>query len=358
MKARYRLASHGVACRQTFFLALTTTVLATVLACNCGGSPSGGVDGSTGDSGNANSDSGGNAQDSGSSSSDAGADAGIDASVPIGNFCTVPDPPDAGPLGDAGAAGDSGARFDAGSAGDAGRAADAGSADAGASADGGPRDSGAADAAVAQTDAGGGADAGSRPDAGVAKDGGVACPSGQTCLTVCGATGGFCSVPCSATCPQGYCMTFGTTEFCVFPCSTSADCPAGQVCDYDPIDQLNLCLPDCRVHPEVCWATGSVCSADAGTCDPATNQPFGQSCGACFGGCAAGYDCLNPGNSSYCSQTCGAANSCPVGSGAQCVAQSSLTGEDYCGWPCTGPTDTSCPTGLTCQTTDGGYLCQ
>jgi hypothetical protein len=338
---------------------------ATTLSCNCGSSSTLGDGGSTGDSGNEpgdasnGNDSGNVGIDSGSGLGDSGnsIDAGIDAGVAIGSFCMATDPPlDAGPAFDSGSLNDGGSATDAGTR-DGGALTDGGtSTDSGVSLDGGPQTDGGA-----KPDGGSSTDAG-RLDAGLGVDAGLPCPSGQSCVAFCGASGGFCTTPCTTTCAQGNCVTIGTSSVCVIGCAKSSDCPMGQVCGYDPADQMNLCMPDCRLHPDVCWASGSFCSADAGTCDPSANSTFGEPCSACGGGCAPGYDCLGivqPGTS-YCSQVCGTGSPCPTSPpGARCVAQSALSGDTYCGWTCTGPTDTSCPTGLTCQAVvDGGYLCQ
>jgi hypothetical protein len=230
--------------------------------------------------------------------------------------------------------------------------------DAGSSLDGGP-------------DAG--ADAGFLSDGGLASycdsAGGGGCLQPYACLSIGGSTGGFCTASCALDaggCPgTGTCDTVGTATVCIQPCTGTSSCPAGDVCE--PITgSTSLCVPDCRTHADMC-GTGTVgCSASLGFCTAVGGQMFGEPCqGPDAGACGATLVCAEVSVSApqgFCTQVCTPDGGlpCPASpSGASCDIDAQTAGTFYCGWPCTGPTDPTCPPGLACQVTGtGSYLCQ
>jgi hypothetical protein len=181
---------------------------------------------------------------------------------------------------------------------------------------------------------------------------GAECASSFYCANESTGNAGVCSATCiSKPCVQGSCLGPG---YCVVRCTQSTDCPSGDVCaDYGP-----LCFPDCRIHPDEC-APSVICSSAVGQCAEPGNGQFGQHCGGPDGGCAKDLWCvsLSEDGAGFCSQPCDTASPCPTSpSGAVCGLK--RPNGTFCAWSCQLADGGSCPTGLTCQGSDAGALCQ
>jgi hypothetical protein len=210
-----------------------------------------------------------------------------------------------------------------------------------------------ASATDAGSDAGLGVDAYCNPGAG------VQCASPLSCFNLGGGDGGVCSEVCAGSCPAGSsCVSLGPVSGCVVTCSAPGDCGAGETCATLP-GGSNACIPDCRVHADVCGA-GTTCTF--GICAQVGNQTFGQACnGPDAGACSQGLTCLRftqAAPEGFCSQACSGASPCPVSpAGAACDVTVTGAGT-FCAFPCAGP-DAGCPAGLSCQPTGGtGSACQ
>jgi hypothetical protein len=114
-------------------------------------------------------------------------------------------------------------------------------------------------------------------------------------------------------------------------------------------------LPGDAIPTDAASGDAAVGDASAG------GQQFGQPCDAART-CASNLMCFmffNASTRGFCTQPCDSLTMpCPASpTGAACdLANATATGS-LCGWPCTGPGDTSCPQGLTCQNVGGANFC-
>ncbi len=164
-------------------------------------------------------------------------------------------------------------------------------------------------------------------------------------------------------------------------CQTSADCPAGQICN-----TTGSCIAGNNGTPDgggscgACSGATPVCDSASGqcvTCTASQGCPAGESCdtsvtgGRCVGGgCQSDRDCtgaagvcdLSTGNCVVCT----AAEGCPGGScdtsvaGGRCVTNSGCTGDGQCSGA-TPVCDTASGQCVVCTSTDGcttGQTCQ
>ena len=191
------------------------------------------------------------------------------------------------------------------------------------------------------------------------------CPAGGICQSEPGAgwPAGSCLVsPCDAAtntgCPAGdaECITsvtpFGSTDFCIDGCGTTADCRAGYICRAaaSHADRLG-CFPGCTTDAQC--SGGRVCNPGLGTCDdPFDAGQIGQTCSGrdpttCLGG-----TCLTEGTTgyprAYCAYVgCSATTPCP-GTG---VCAPTADGVGVCLDDCA--SDSDCRVEYACHPSDG-----
>ena len=163
-----------------------------------------------------------------------------------------------------------------------------------------------------------------------------------------GFPGGYCSVGCTASCPNdGLCIDGGRYDYCLDTCDTIADCRSGYDC-LDAGDGTGVCYPSCTVNG---CSEAEVCNEQSGECEHYGPVGVGGPCEDDLV-CAENGRCLSerwglPGG--MCTVGCSEEADC--GDGAHCYA----LGRHFmaCLPACYANSD--CREGYACNPLDTGY---
>ena len=102
------------------------------------------------------------------------------------------------------------------------------------------------------------------------------------------------------------------------------------------------------------------CKLDRSACKVASSggRAFGQKCGGSWGSCGSGLMCVlfNEGGNKegYCTRECSSSLPCPSSPAGATCAFKVTSGKTICGFLCSA-TNTTCPAGLSCTLSKGGY---
>jgi hypothetical protein len=182
----------------------------------------------------------------------------------------------------------------------------------------------------------------------------LACQADGTCTTAAGSSGAYESCG-TENCQAGLdCLSFqgGSGDPICFPDCTSAACPAGSQCAIGVSNSTTkACTKECSTDADC--VGGFTCQTSGGKkiCLPpqpaGTQQPY-QACGGANGACVDTAGCLSTAGaaSGVCFTDC-TASAAACGGGQTCNITAGTS--KFCGQPCTGTGQSTCPTGTTCK---------
>ncbi|MCK5689481.1 S8 family serine peptidase [Myxococcota bacterium] len=149
---------------------------------------------------------------------------------------------------------------------------------------------------------------------------------------------GYCSMPCTSSCPgDGICMDTGDYSLCFDGCNSNTDCRSGYSCSN--FGGGNMCYPDCNVGG---CENGEICDQESGIC-------YHDGPSAPGGACTSDLDCAHDGwcytdmPDGNCLVNCGSSADC--GDAAVCMSFGSSG--SFCLASCMRNTD--CRDGYSCS---------
>ena len=201
--------------------------------------------------------------------------------------------------------------------------------------------------------------------------GAKACPTYYHCESTGMCRGGLqdesCALEnCAST--ANTCLAETDQDICRKNCTTSANCPAGQICFGLTGSMQKVCSVDPNASPD-----GGTPGADAGATAGRDAGPLAGSCQTCSPtlGCAAGYDCLydsSTATTGTCYKKCATNTDCPSTSVCYwsatstsapewCACPNELAARDQ---PCGGATNLACTQSDNCVAAQGSrdYRCR